>query len=116
MRAERVISENARIDTLGIKRTYCNRKTDRICICIRFVLYRDGIACAKEGTLRKCEGHDAVSVLEPLEGVGRPVRPIPRCDARDCRTCVCVRRPLSLPLQANVISFDRHDGYQRKQS
>ncbi len=91
------------IDTLGINRTYRNRKTDRICICIRFVLYRDGIACAKEGTLRKCEGHDAVSVLEPLEGVGRPVRPIPRCDARDCRTCVCVRRPLSLPLQANVI-------------
>ena len=81
-----------------------------------FVLYCDGIACAKEGTLRKCEGRDAVSVLEPLEGLGRPVRPIPRCDARDCRTRVCVRRPLSLPLQANVISFDRHDGYQRKQS
>ena len=116
MRAERVISESARICTLGINRTYRNRKTDRFCICIRFVLYCDGIACAKEGTLRKCEGHDAVSVLEPLEGVGRPVRPIPRCDARDCRTRVCVRRPLSLPLQANVISFDRHDGYQRKQS
>ena len=116
MRAERVISESAGIDTLGINCTYRNRKTDRICICIRFVLYCDGIACAKEGTLRKCEGRDAVSVLEPLEGVGRPVRPIPRCDARDCRTRVCVRRPLSLPLQANVISFDRHDGYQRKQS
>ena len=93
MRAERVISESARIDTLGINRTYRNRKTDRICICIRFVLYCDGIACAKEGTLRKCEGRDAVSVLEPLEGVGRPVRPIPRCDARDCRMRVCVRRP-----------------------
>ena len=47
------------IDTLRINRTYRNRKTERICICIRFVLYRHGIACAKEGTLRKCEGHDA---------------------------------------------------------
>ena len=79
------------IDTLGINRTYRNRKTDRICICIRFVLYRHGIACAKEGTLRKCEGHDVDSVLEPLEGVGRPVRPIHpevRC-SRLSHVCVC---------------------------